>query len=51
MRLRLLVSGLVAVFALLTAGCTDSSGGSATSGEVQRLTVEMSELKYEPVHL
>ena len=44
----LLAGGLVAFIALL-AGCSDSDGAGAPSGEVQRITVEMSELKYEPM--
>ena len=50
MRLRSLVGGLVTTV-VLVAGCTDSDGAGAPSGEVQRTTVEMSELKYEPAHL
>ena len=49
MRMRLLASGLMALLALLV-GCSNSDCGS-TTGEVQRLTVEMSELKYEPMRL
>ena len=50
MRIRLLATGLVALLALL-AGCADSDGAGAPAGEVQRITVEMSELKYEPTRL
>ena len=46
----LLAGGLAALIALL-AGCSDSDGAGAPSGEVQRITVEMSELKYEPMRL
>ncbi len=46
----LLASALVALIALV-AGCSESSGAGTPSGEVQRITVEMSELKYEPMRL
>ena len=51
MRRRLLVGGLAALLALVAAGCSDSDGAGTAAGEVQRITVEMSELKYEPMRL
>ena len=50
MRMPLLFGGLVVLVALV-AGCADSDGGGAPAGEVQRITIEMSELKYEPMRL
>ena len=46
----LLAGGLVALVALV-AGCSDSDGPDTPSGEVQRITVDMAELKYEPMRL
>ena len=51
MRTRLLAGGLVALVVLVAAGCSDSDGAGTASAEVQRITVEMSELKYEPMRL
>ena len=50
MQIPLLVGGLAALIALV-AGCSDSDGAGTPAGEVQRITVEMSELKYEPMRL
>ena len=50
MRIRLLAGGLVVLVALL-AGCSDSDGAGAPADDVQRVTVEMAELTYEPMRL
>ncbi len=50
MRISLLAAVLVTLVALV-AGCSDQHGAGTPSGEVQRITVEMSELKYEPMRL
>jgi hypothetical protein len=49
-RRRLLAAGFVAPIAVQT-GCSDSDGADAPAGEVQRIILEMSELKYEPMRL
>ena len=51
MRRRLLAGGLAALLALVAAGCSESDGAGTGADEVQRITVEMSELRYEPMRL
>lgn len=47
---RLLAGGLIGLLVLMMAGCADADRGPI-AGDVQRITVEMSELRYEPMRL
>ena len=51
MRDRYLVAALVGLLAMLAVSCGDSRSAGMDGGEIQRVTVDMSELKYEPMRL
>ena len=51
MKRQVLAGGLLGLLTLLAVSCSNADTGSTASGEAQRITVEMSELKYEPMRL
>jgi uncharacterized cupredoxin-like copper-binding protein len=48
---RMLTGGLLMLLALVTVGCSDNEDAGASQGEVERITVEMAELKFDPMRL
>ena len=48
---RMIAGGLLTLLALATLSCSDDGDAGAAQGEVQRITVEMAELKFEPMRV